>query len=69
MGDIEITNCDLKVRRGGRRYAPYVCTEQGVAMLSSVLKSDRSIAVNITQRTIRDACQRLFYRIRVISMR
>ena len=34
-------------RRGGRRYAPYAFTEQGVAMLSSVLNSDRGIAVNI----------------------
>ncbi len=33
--------------RGGRRYAPYVFTEQGVAMLSSVLNSSRAIAVNI----------------------
>ena len=32
---------------GGRRFAPYVFTEQGVAMLSSVLKSPRAIAVNI----------------------
>ena len=32
---------------GGRRYAPYAFTEQGVAMLSSVLKSTRAIAVNI----------------------
>jgi hypothetical protein len=30
-----------------RRYAPYAFTEQGVAMLSSVLNSDRAIAVNI----------------------
>jgi hypothetical protein len=36
-----------KARRGGRRYAPYVFTEQGVAMLSSVLASERAIAVNI----------------------
>jgi hypothetical protein len=36
-----------KPRRGGRRYAPYAFTEQGVAMLSSVLNSDRAIAVNI----------------------
>ena len=34
-------------RWGGRRYPPYVFTEQGVAMLSSVLNSDRSIQVNI----------------------
>jgi DNA-binding PadR family transcriptional regulator len=33
--------------RGGRRYAPYTFTEQGVAMLSSVLKSSRAIAGNI----------------------
>ena len=33
--------------RGGRRYLPYVFTEQGVAMLSSVLSSDRAIKVNV----------------------
>ncbi|HEX8845196.1 MAG TPA: ORF6N domain-containing protein [Pyrinomonadaceae bacterium] len=33
--------------RGGRRYLPYVFTEQGVAMLSSVLNSRRAIEVNI----------------------
>ena len=32
---------------GGRRYLPYVFTEQGVAMLSSVLNSDTAIEVNI----------------------
>jgi hypothetical protein len=32
---------------GGRRYAPYVFTEQGVAMLSGVLRSKRAVAVNI----------------------
>ena len=32
---------------GGARYLPMVFTEQGVAMLSSVLKSDRAIQVNI----------------------
>ena len=32
---------------GGTRYLPSVFKEQGVAMLSSVLKSDRAIAVNI----------------------
>ncbi|MBP1205083.1 hypothetical protein JOD97_003125 [Duganella sp. 1411] len=35
------------VGRGGRRYAPYAFTEQGVAMLSSVLNSAQAIAVNI----------------------
>jgi hypothetical protein len=32
---------------GGRRYAPYAFTEQGVAMLSSVLRSPRAIDVNV----------------------
>jgi ORF6N domain len=36
-----------KNQRGGRRYEPQVFTEQGVAMLSSVLNSERAIAVNI----------------------
>ena len=34
-------------KHGGRRYLPYVFTEQGVAMLSTVLKSTRAIQVNI----------------------
>lgn len=33
--------------RGGRRYLPYAFTEQGVAMLSSVLNSERAILVNV----------------------
>jgi ORF6N domain-containing protein len=33
--------------RGGRRTAPYVFTEQGVAMLSGVLRSPTAVAVNI----------------------
>src|SRR5205809_7722952 len=32
---------------GGRRHLPYAFTEQGVAMLSSVLKSERAVKVNI----------------------
>jgi hypothetical protein len=32
---------------GGRRYPPYAFTEQGVAMLSTVLRSPRAVAVNI----------------------
>ena len=32
---------------GGRRYPPYAFTEQGVAMLSSVLRSNRAVQVNI----------------------
>ena len=45
--------------RGGRRYAPYAFTEHGVAMLSSVLRSDRAIQVNI-------AIMRTFVRLRRI---
>ena len=34
-------------QHGGRRFLPYVFTEQGIAMLSSILKSERAIAINI----------------------
>ena len=37
----------VSLGRGGRRYLPYVFTEQGVAMLSSVLRSRRAVQVNI----------------------
>ena len=43
--------------RGGRRYLPYAFTEQGVAMLSSVLNSEQAIEVNI-------AIMRAFVRLR-----
>jgi hypothetical protein len=33
--------------RGGRRHFPYAFTEQGVAMLSSVLQSERAVKINI----------------------
>ena len=42
-----------------RKYMPHVFTEQGVAMLSSVLNSDRAIQVNIV-------IMRAFVRIREI---
>lgn len=45
--------------RGGRRTLPYVFTEQGVAMLSSVLNSNRAIEVNI-------AIMRAFVKLREI---
>jgi len=35
-------------KRGGTRYLPFAFTEQGVAMLSSVLNSEKAIAINIT---------------------
>ena len=34
-------------KRGGTRYMPFAFTEQGVAMLSSVLNSDAAISINI----------------------
>jgi len=48
-----------KKGRGGRRYLPFVFTEQGVAMLSSVLQSKRAIQVNI-------AIMRAFVRLKAI---
>lgn len=43
--------------RGGRRHRPHAFTEQGVAMLSSVLNSERAVKVNI-------AIMRAFVRLR-----
>ncbi|HEU0138221.1 MAG TPA: ORF6N domain-containing protein [Bryobacteraceae bacterium] len=48
-----------KVGRGGRRYLPYVFTEQGVAMLASVLNSPRAVQVSI-------GIVRVFVRLRAI---
>jgi hypothetical protein len=48
------------VRWGGRRWLPYAFSEQGVAMLSSVLRSRRAIAVNI-------AIMRAFVRLRQLA--
>ena len=47
--------------RGGRRYTVLAFTEQGVAMLSSVLHSDRAIEVNV-------AVMRTFVRLRRVLM-
>ena len=47
--------------RGGRRYRPYAFTEQGVAMLSSVLRSSRAVQVNI-------AIMRAFVRLRELLL-
>jgi len=44
---------------GGRRTPPYAFTEQGVAMLSSVLRSERAVQVNI-------AIMRVFVRLREV---
>jgi hypothetical protein len=52
-------NAMSKVGRSGRRTKPYVFTEQGVAMLSSVLNSERAVQVNI-------AIMRAFVKLREI---
>ncbi|MBI3492325.1 MAG: ORF6N domain-containing protein [Acidobacteria bacterium] len=50
----------LKARRGQhRKYRPYAFTEQGVAMLSGVLKSPRAVRVNV-------AIMRTFVRLRAL---
>jgi hypothetical protein len=48
------------VGRGGRRYAPYAFTEQGVAMLSTVLNSERAVVINIE-------IMRTFVRVRTLA--
>ncbi len=47
--EVEFLRCQSGTSkgRGGRRYLPYAFTEQGVAMLSSVLSSERAVRVNI----------------------
>lgn len=42
-----VTSKGNEKRKGGRRYLPYVFTEQGIAMLSAVLRSDVAIQVSI----------------------
>jgi hypothetical protein len=46
--EAERLRCQIGISRwGGRRYQPYAFAEQGVAMLSSVLRSKRAVRVNI----------------------
>ena len=46
--------------RGGYRYLPYAFTEQGIAMLSSVLRSERAIEVNIAIMRVFVEMRKLF---------
>ena len=46
-GSLIFQNGISKSKRGGRRFMPYAFTEQGIAMLSSVLNSEQAIAINI----------------------
>lgn len=69
MFQLTITECDSlrsqfvtsKAGRGGRRYMPYVFTENGVAMLSSVLSSEKAIQINVS-------IMRIFTRLRSFLM-
>jgi len=46
--EVGILRCQIGTSSwGGKRFLPYAFTEQGVAMLSSVLKSKRAVQVNI----------------------
>jgi hypothetical protein len=45
--DLRSQSVTSNVGRGGRRYTPWVFTEQGVAMLSSVINSPKAARVNI----------------------
>jgi phage regulator Rha-like protein len=56
---LRLQNETSKKGRGGTRYLPYAFTEQGVAMLSGILNSDKAIAMNI-------AIMRAFVEIRKI---
>ncbi|HXM81685.1 MAG TPA: ORF6N domain-containing protein [Burkholderiales bacterium] len=50
LSDAEFENLRFQFgtsRWGGRRYRPYAFSEQGVAMLSSVLRSERAVLVNM----------------------
>jgi ORF6N domain-containing protein len=48
LEDVENLRFQIGTSRwGGRRYLPYAFAEQGVAMLSSVLRSERAVQVNI----------------------
>ena len=46
--EVGILRCQIGISSwGGQRFLPYAFTEQGVAMLSSVLRSKRAVQVNI----------------------
>ncbi|MCB9094407.1 MAG: ORF6N domain-containing protein [Halobacteriovoraceae bacterium] len=62
--EFELLKCQIgtsKQTRGGKQKKPLVFTENGVAMLSGILRSDRAIHVNI-------AIMRIFTRLRSFYM-
>ena len=50
IGTSKIVETEKTDGRGGRRTLPYVFTEQGIAMLSAVLRSDVAVQVSISMR-------------------
>ena len=58
---LRLQNETSKPGRGGDRYLPYAFTEQGVAMLSGILRSEKAIKMNI-------AIMRAFVEIRRILL-
>jgi hypothetical protein len=64
LEDFEALRCQSGTSnegRGGRRYLPYAFTQEGVAMLSSVLQSPRAVAVNV-------GIMRAFIRLRQMAL-
>jgi len=61
MGSLLFQSGIAKSGSGGRRSAPYAFTEQGIAMLSSVLRSDSAVQVNI-------AIMRVFVQMRELAV-
>lgn len=59
---LRLQNETSKKGRGGNRYLPYAFTEQGVAMLSGILNSDKAISMNI-------AIMRAFVEVRKVLLR
>lgn len=47
LSNDEILRCHFGIAKAKRRYLPYAFTENGIAMLSSVLRSDTAIQINI----------------------
>ena len=70
----QIATSNQQAQRGGNRYTPFAFTENGVAMLSSILKSEQAIEVNIrimraftAMRSFLMSNARMFQRLETIS--
>jgi len=61
FGTSNLRSQNATSKKGGRRYLPYAFTEHGVAMLSSVLNSEKAIQVNI-------AIMRAFIKLRRLGL-